>query len=84
MQKDYASNLKLLMWIAGLVLMIACANIANFCGAWDAAEDGDERADGIGRDAYEDCSAAADGELAAGGNRRLAALAVSYGGARCC
>src|SRR5277367_4067726 len=29
MQKDYASNLKLLMWIAGLVLMIACANIAN-------------------------------------------------------
>jgi len=29
MQDDYASNLKLLMWIAGLVLMIACANIAN-------------------------------------------------------
>src|ERR1700691_4374280 len=29
MQKDYASNLKLLMWISGLVLMIACANIAN-------------------------------------------------------
>ncbi len=29
MQDSYASNLKLLMWIAGLVLMIACANIAN-------------------------------------------------------
>jgi predicted permease len=29
MQKDYASNLKLLMWISGLVLLIACANIAN-------------------------------------------------------
>ena len=39
-------------------------------GAWDAAEDGDECADGIGRDAYEDCSAVADGEPAAGGNRR--------------
>ena len=29
MQESYASNLKLLMWIAGLVLMIACGNIAN-------------------------------------------------------
>ena len=29
MQKDYASNLQLLMWISGLVLLIACANIAN-------------------------------------------------------
>jgi predicted permease len=29
MQKEYASNLKLLMWISGLVLLIACANIAN-------------------------------------------------------
>jgi predicted permease len=29
MQESYASNLKLLIWIAGLVLMIACANIAN-------------------------------------------------------
>jgi len=29
MQDGYASKLKLLMWIAGLVLLIACANIAN-------------------------------------------------------
>ena len=29
MQDQYASNLRLLMWLAGLVLLIACANIAN-------------------------------------------------------
>jgi macrolide transport system ATP-binding/permease protein len=29
MQQDYGSNLKLLLWISGLVLLIACANIAN-------------------------------------------------------
>jgi predicted permease len=29
MQHSYASKLKLLMWISGLVLLIACANIAN-------------------------------------------------------
>ena len=29
MQEEYASHLRLLMWIAGLVLLIACANIAN-------------------------------------------------------
>jgi len=29
LQEEYASHLKLLMWIAGLVLLIACANIAN-------------------------------------------------------
>ena len=29
MQENYASKLKLLMWISGLVLLIACANIAN-------------------------------------------------------
>jgi predicted permease len=29
MQRNYASQLKLLMWISGLVLLIACANIAN-------------------------------------------------------
>jgi predicted permease len=29
MQESYASKLKLLMWISGLVLLIACANIAN-------------------------------------------------------
>jgi predicted permease len=29
MQENYASHLHLLMWCAGLVLLIACANIAN-------------------------------------------------------
>jgi predicted permease len=29
LQKEYASHLQLLMWISGLVLLIACANIAN-------------------------------------------------------
>ena len=29
MQEHYASQLHLLMWVAGLVLLIACANIAN-------------------------------------------------------
>ena len=29
MQERYSSHLHLLMWVAGLVLLIACANIAN-------------------------------------------------------
>ena len=29
LQEDYASHLHLLTWIAALVLLIACANIAN-------------------------------------------------------
>ena len=29
LQQEYASHLHLLMWISGLVLLIACANIAN-------------------------------------------------------
>jgi predicted permease len=29
MQEEYGSHLHMLMWIAGLVLLIACANIAN-------------------------------------------------------
>jgi macrolide transport system ATP-binding/permease protein len=29
MQEQYSSQLRLLMWVSGLVLLIACANIAN-------------------------------------------------------
>ena len=29
MQETYASHLRLLMWVSGLVLLIACANLAN-------------------------------------------------------
>jgi len=29
MQEEYSSQLRLLMWVAGLVLLIACANVAN-------------------------------------------------------
>jgi len=29
LQEEYAAHLRLLMWISGLVLLIACANIAN-------------------------------------------------------
>ncbi len=31
LQEEYKSHLRLLMWISGLVLLIACANIANLC-----------------------------------------------------
>ncbi len=29
MQEEYGAHLRLLMWVAGLVLLVACANIAN-------------------------------------------------------
>ena len=29
MQQEYGAHLRLLMWVAGLVLLVACANIAN-------------------------------------------------------
>ena len=83
MQEQYGSNLRLLMWISGAVLLIACANIANLL-----------LARGMGRKAEMSLRTALGAtrrrviqqllteSVLLAGLGGLAGLAVAYGGAR--
>ena len=83
MQETYASNLKLLIWIAGLVLVIACANIANLLlvrGMQRKTEMSVRTALGAMRTRI--VRQLLTENLLLAGIGGIAALAVSYGGAR--
>src|SRR5580698_5337787 len=83
MQESYASNLKLLIWIAALVLMIACANIANLLlvrGMQRKTEMSVRTALGAMRTRI--VRQLLTESLLLAGIGGMVALAVSYGGAR--
>ena len=82
MQEQYASDLQLLMWISGLVLLIACANIANLLLARGmGAEGGDVGANGArGAGAGSIVRQLLTESLLLAGMGGLAGLAVAYAG----